>query len=99
MAPLDFLAARTQLYPDTKIIKVKSPEHEAILRLMKRSGYKTLEEIILAEMPHEAVFIDWRNPVQPINRVIPIINIPAMSQREWLQDVDNRLAFAEHLKK
>ena len=99
MEPLDYIAARAKLYPDVERILKGSPEYEAILRLMKRSGYKSLEDIILAEMPQHVPIIDWRNPTQAINRVIPIINIPAMSKIAWLEDQDNREVFIEHLQK
>jgi len=96
--PLDYLAARAQLYPNVEKIQRGSPEDEAILRLMKRSGYKSIEDIIMAEMPPPPLF-DWKTRVQPINRVMPILNIPAMSKTAWLGDLDNRKAYHEHLQK
>ena len=95
--PLDFLAARKQLYPDIKYISVDSEEYKAILRLSKRSGFKTLDERLQQDIPPNP-FFDFSNPVQPINKVMPIINMPPMSKADWLADQDNRKALQQHIR-
>ena len=94
--PLDFLAARKQLYPDHKHIAVDSPECKAILKLSKKSGFKTLEERVAETMPPAPRF-DWAKMEQPINRPLPIINMPPMSKAAFLEDPENRAAFTQHL--
>jgi hypothetical protein len=89
--PLDFLSARKQLYPDVQYIYVDSEEYKAILRLSKRSGFKTLDERLQEHFPPNP-FFDFSKPSQPINKVMPIMNVPPMSKTNWLADEDNRKA-------